>query len=123
MQDVDFTVKMVKIPVSDIDRAIVYYRDVLGLQEEFSVPQYGWSQFAVGNLPLCLYVPGMGGGRGVAGNCDSIHLSTTALGSTYKELSARGAIMPDGLHTGDDGTKFVDVHDPDGNIIKIAQAS
>lgn len=112
---------MIKIPVTDIARSIAFYRDVLGLPEEFSVPEYGWAQFHLGDLPFCLYIAGMGGGQGIAGGCDSVHLATPDLVTMHSALVERGALMPDGLRTGDNGTKYVDVYDPDGNIIKLVQ--
>lgn len=65
---------LVKIPVSSVETAVPYYRDVLGLEEQFSVPEYGWAQFLVGEFPIALYEPGPGGG-GSSGECDSVHFS------------------------------------------------
>ncbi len=54
-------VGLVKIPVTDLGRAATFYREVLGLPEEFAVPAYGWAQYSTEGVPLCLYISGRGG--------------------------------------------------------------
>jgi len=39
--------------VSDMDRAVRFYRDVLGLSLKFESP--GWSEFAMGEITLALH--------------------------------------------------------------------
>lgn len=114
-------ISLIKIPVSDIKQSITYYRDVLGLPESFAVPEYGWAQFQVGELPFCLYVPQMGGGGGVPGSCDSVHFAVPDAAVSYAELLERDAIIPGGLETSADGMTFFDLHDPNGNIIKVVE--
>lgn len=53
---------LIKIPVSDIEKSVAYYRDAMGLAKSFSVPEYGWAQLQLGKLPFCLYVLGKGSG-------------------------------------------------------------
>lgn len=114
-------ITLIKIPVSDIEKSISYYRDKVGLTESFSVPEYGWAQFQVGNLPFCLYDPAKGGGGGTPGTCDAIHFAVTDAEASYSALLAQGAIIPGGLETSADGMTFFDLHDPDGNVIKVVQ--
>lgn len=113
------TVQMVKIPVSDIEVAVPFYRDVLGLKEEFVMAEYGWAQFSVGQMPIALYVPGMGGGNGVAGQADCLHFATADEDAVRANL-VKAEIDPDKqLHQGDDGTRFFELQDPDGNQFKV----
>ncbi|MCA9915412.1 MAG: VOC family protein [Anaerolineae bacterium] len=115
----NITVQMVKIPVSDIDKAVPFYRDTLGLTEEFIVPEYGWAQFKAADVPLALYVPGMGGGNGKAGEADCLHLAITDADAFRVQLVA-GGIEPDGCyHQGNDGSAYFEVQDPDGNTFKV----
>lgn len=114
-------ITLIKIPVSNIEKSIAYYRDVVGLPESFSVPEYGWAQFAVGSLPFCLYDPGKGGGGGTPGTCDTVHFAVADASASYDVLTAKGAIIPGGLETSADGMTFFDLHDPDGNVIKVVQ--
>ncbi len=116
-------VKMVKIPVSDIEKAVPFYRDVLGLQEDFVVAEYGWAQFSAGNLPVALYVPGMGGGDGEAGKADCLHFSTSDEAGMRDQLTKAGVDPETHLHRGNDDTAFFELQDPDGNQFKIVLAA
>ncbi|WP_420627714.1 VOC family protein [Candidatus Leptofilum sp.] len=114
-------IALIKIPVSNIKQSVAYYRDVIGLPESFSVPEYGWAQLQLGNLPFCLYDPAKGGGGGTPGTCDALHFAVPDAAASHAELAERGAIIPGGLETSADGMTFFDLHDPDGNIIKVVQ--
>ncbi len=115
------SVLLVKIPVTDVARAAAFYREGLRLKEEFAAPEYGWAQFATGGVPLCLYVPGKGGGVGVPGHSDCVNLVVADAVRFHDEVAARwkgpvGAVMK----TGDGGVMF-EVRDPDGNTIRVVQ--
>ena len=38
----NFTIGLVKIPVTNFEAATHYYREVIGLEEEFAVEAFGW---------------------------------------------------------------------------------
>lgn len=113
------TVNLVKIPVSDIDKALPFYRDVLGLSEDFVAAEYGWAQLSSGNLPVALYVPGMGGGAGEAGAADGVHFAISDAGPLRERLTQAGLNPDDHSHQGNDGSTFFELHDPDGNTFKV----
>lgn len=113
----EIVVQMVKMPVSDIDKAVAFYRDILGLSEDFVVAEYGWAQLSAGNLPIALYVPGMGGGKAEAGKADHLHLAVTDL-DVFGHVLGQHNVQAQ-LHTGNDGTTFYELADPDGNVIKV----
>jgi len=114
------TVQMVKIPVSEIERAVPFYRDTLGLKEDFIMAEYGWAQFSAGNLPIALYVPGMGGGTGTAGQADCLHFSVSDVDS-FRARLVQADIDPDQhLHQGDDGMSYFELQDGDGNTFKVS---
>ena len=116
---VQLAVNMVKIPVTDIEKAVPFYRDVLGLTEEFIVAEYGWAQFNAGEFPIALYVAGKGGGNGVAGQTDSLHFSTDDDEGLRAQLAAADINPDEHRHTGADGAVFYELQDPDGNTFKI----
>jgi AraC-like DNA-binding protein/catechol 2,3-dioxygenase-like lactoylglutathione lyase family enzyme len=122
MSDSQFLIGLVKIPVTDFARATAFYREVLGLEEEFAVEAYGWAQYRTKPVPLCLYVAGAGGGDGTPGGDTGIHLVVPDAGVLCRELTQRGAILVCDLTTSDDGGSFFVVRDPDGNTLKICQA-
>jgi catechol 2,3-dioxygenase-like lactoylglutathione lyase family enzyme len=114
-------VGLVKLPVSDLNRAVAYYRDVLGFEEEFTAPEYGWSSLSAGEVKLGLYVPGMGGGDQTPGGSAGFQLQVHDLTSLHQHLAQRGAIMPEGVYTAADGMRCLIVHDPDGNQLQIGE--
>ena len=113
----ELVVQLVKIPVSDIDRALGFYRDILGLTPEFVMARYGWAQLRAGNLPLALYVPGMGGGAGEPGSADCLHFAVADDAPLRQRLATGGAPVPP-PQRGDDGSVFYELADPDGNRFK-----
>ena len=123
MSQPNYQLSLLKIPVSDIARSAAFYRDALGFAEQFVAEEYGWAQMQAGELPLGLYVPGMGGGDGPMGVGMGFHLSLLpdAFDALAAELLARGALVEDRVHEGDDGTAFLMVRDPDGNTLNIGR--
>lgn len=113
------TIKLVKIPISNFDKSLHYYRDILGLEEEFAVKQYGWAQFNAGGIPLCLYVEGMGGGDGSPGAETGFHLAVDDVEAAFKLLKKRKARFKSSLVTSDEGTAFFVLQDPDANTFKV----
>lgn len=114
------TVGFVKIPVSDFARACAFYRDTLGLTEDFAIDAFSWAQYSTGNLPLCLYVPGQGGGNRVPGGETGVQLRVENARAVFEAL--REHAVGD-LNEGDDGSVGFELRDPDGNTIQITQVA
>jgi len=116
-----YGLSLLKIPVTEINRSVAFFRDFLGLKEEFVADEYGWAQLSAGNLSLALYVPGKGGGEGTVGGSVGFHLTLAApeFDALSSDLLARGVLGEGRVHQGNDGTTFIDVVDPDGNVLKI----
>ena len=111
-------VGLVTIPVSDFEAACTFYRDVLGLHEDFAIEEYAWAQYATGTIPLCLYVPGRGGGQASPGGDTGIQLRIEDAAAAYELLAPHC----DGeLRRGDDGSINFVLRDPDGNRIQVLQ--
>ena len=115
-------VGLVKIPVTNFDKSTHYYREVLGLEEEFAVKAYGWAQYKTGNVPLCLYTVGQGGGDGLPGGEQGLHLEVDNLKEVYAEIKSRGGLFASDFVESDDGGLFFVVKDPDDNRFKIVQS-
>lgn len=116
-----FKLSLLKIPVVNLQRAVSFYRDTLGFEENFAADEYGWAQLSAGDLTLALFVPGMGGGDGSVGASVGFHLSLP--GAEFDELAdavqSAGVLVEDRVHKGNDGTTFIDIRDPDGNVLKV----
>jgi catechol 2,3-dioxygenase-like lactoylglutathione lyase family enzyme len=111
------SVGFVKIPVGDFARACSFYRDTLGLSEEFAAEAFGWAQYATGSVPICLYQEGMGGGAGKPGVDTGIQLRVSDARGAYEQLRAHASDFGEG----DDGSAGFTLRDPDGNTIQVIQ--
>ena len=114
---------LVKIPVTDFLEATHYYREVIGLEEEFAVPAYGWAQYKTDNLPLCLYEVGKGGGEGTPGHEVGFHLAVANIETFYADMKSRGGQFASDIVSSADGGMFFVLKDPDGNTFKVTQSA
>jgi hypothetical protein len=48
-------VDFVRYPVTDLDRAARFYREILGLSQELYNEQWQWAEFNCGNVTLALH--------------------------------------------------------------------
>jgi catechol 2,3-dioxygenase-like lactoylglutathione lyase family enzyme len=100
--------------VSDMDRAVAFYRDVLGL-ELSSRSGDEWAQFVAGPIQLGLHGAGSGGAR-VGG---TLAFTVSDLDARKAELAAKGVAI--GHEGGGDGRgpRFVEFTDPDANVLAL----
>ncbi len=117
----NFTIGLVKIPVTNFEVSTHYYREVLGLEEEFAVEAYGWAQYKTTNVPLCLYVVGQGGGDGKPGEEVGFHLVVDNIETIYAAIKHRGGQVASEIVNSADGGKFFVLRDPDDNTFKVLQ--
>jgi methylmalonyl-CoA/ethylmalonyl-CoA epimerase len=109
----------IAIPVSDLEQAVVFYRDVLGMQFLFEAPP-GLAFFDCGGVRLLLEVPAKGQPNQYA---SIIYYKVDDLPSAVKALKSRGvsfeqepelvAKMPD--HK----LWMAFLKDPDGNMLAL----
>lgn len=117
----DYKLGLLKIPVTDVEHSAKFYEEILHLELGFVVPEYGWAQMKAGETDLALYVPGKGGGeRQIGGNVDfHLVLEPRDFDELAPTLKDAGHLSENMIHTGNDGSTFIDVYDPDKNIIKV----
>jgi catechol 2,3-dioxygenase-like lactoylglutathione lyase family enzyme len=111
-------VGLVKIPVSDFGRARAFYRETLGLHEDFAVEDFGWAQYSTASVPICLYVEGQGGGAGAPGGDTGIQLRVADARAAYERLRDHARDHGEG----EDGSVSFTLVDPDGNALQVLQA-
>src|ERR1051325_4550345 len=114
------------IIVSNMDRSVGFYRDILGLNLKFQSPD--WTEFDMGTTTLALH----GGGKPSpprveapsethAGSA-SIGFSVDNLDAAYEDLQKKGArfVMPPKTQEAE-GIRLAVLLDPDGLGISLAQ--
>ena len=112
------TVGQVLVPVTDLDRAIGFYRDTLGLPFLFAAPPQ-MSFFQAGNVRLLVGVPEkLPIERGSA-----IYFKVADIQAVYDTLKSRGAAMgtpPHVVHrTPTMHLWLCEFRDPDGNTLAL----
>ena len=70
--------------VSDMNRAVKFYRDVLGFQLKFE--SHGWSEFVTGETTLALHPASQ---KNAAGNIE-LGFTVTDVQEFHKEMGAKG---------------------------------
>lgn len=70
--------------VADMNRAVKFYRDVLGLQLKFESP--GWSEFATGETTLALHPATTKHSPGAV----ELGFTVIDIQNSYQDLSAKG---------------------------------
>ena len=109
---------VVTIFVSDMDRAVAFYSETLGLTLEHRYENH-WAQINAGGCPIGLHGPGDGPTPGTPG---SIQLGLSVEGSIedcVTALEARGVTFK-GPIVDDGPVKLAFFGDPDGNELYLA---
>ena len=117
----EYHFSFIKVPVKDVMVSSAFYCDVLGWKQEFVAEEYGWAQLSSGALGLALYEVGKGGGNRVIGGTVDFHLWLQGddFDPLAKTLLDQGHLSEGMIHSGNDGFTFIDILDPDGNILKV----
>ncbi|GGS85472.1 VOC family protein [Streptomyces cinerochromogenes] len=109
----------VTLPVSDQDRALRFYRDVLGFEvtADRGMPQGRWLQVAPKGAQTVFTLSGPGMGGFEPGSARGIMLVTTDVDADCARLAAAGATVqgPDELPWG----RMASFADPDGNGLML----
>jgi catechol 2,3-dioxygenase-like lactoylglutathione lyase family enzyme len=101
--------------VADMDRAVAFYRDVLGLSLEYRSGNE-WAQFAAGPVKIGLHGTGSAGEARGGG---TLAFTVADLDTSKAKLADRGVAL--GHEGGGDrlGPRFVEFTDPDGNALAL----
>jgi predicted enzyme related to lactoylglutathione lyase len=111
----------IHISVTDVERSVAFYRDVLGLEHLFTVPGQPMAFFRAGEVRLYLGVPESERFR----SRPVIYYRVEDLDATYAAVVERGAVpleKPQKVH--DDGATSLHmafVADPDGNPVGLME--
>jgi len=114
-------VGQIHISITDLERSVAFYRDVLGLEHLFTVPGQPMAFFQAGDVRIYLGVPENDRFR----SRPVIYYRVEGLDATYAAVVERGAASlekPQKVH--DDGTASLHmafVEDPDGNPVGLME--
>ena len=110
-------VDFVPVPTRDMETAVAFYGDTLGLRRSVYMPERHFAEFETGNLTLSIINPeGMGMDHHVARNAIALHVDDVA--DARARLEAAGVtFMGDTLDTGVCHMAFF--ADPDGNALML----
>lgn len=112
----------VNIFVTDLDRAVEFYQDKLGLTLECSSPEHGYASLSAGPVRLGLAVPGPDQAD-LVGRHTGVGLNVEDLESVHKRLSALNVKFSQPPTRQPWGGFMALVDDPDGNVFYLDQIS
>jgi catechol 2,3-dioxygenase-like lactoylglutathione lyase family enzyme len=126
---VDYTLELIVVPVSDVDRAKAFYLEQAGF--ELLVDSSAGPDFRIVQLTppgsACSIAIGTGIGSMAPGSLHGLHLVVSDIEAARDELVARGTEVGDIFHFGEAGqtpgvdperrsyATFMPFQDPDGN--------
>jgi catechol 2,3-dioxygenase-like lactoylglutathione lyase family enzyme len=103
--------------VQDMDASVQFYRDILGLQNEYSSPH--WSSFRLGESRLGLHPPFQGGSAEAKGGGWVLGVETDDISRLNLLLTEKGVAT--GAYHDTPGGVVMDFQDPDGNRLQAIQ--
>lgn len=115
------------VAVSDLPRAIAFYRDALGLEEIESVPHVV-TTLACGGTRVEVYESQFAGSNKATAisfevsDLDAVMADLRQKGVTFEEYDQPGIKTENGIATAD-GIRSAWAKDPDGNILAIGEFS
>lgn len=101
--------------VPDMDAAVAFYRDTLGLNVKFQDGDK-WTQFDVGGTQVAIATPAPG--QVDPGSNATVVLQVDDLAATRADLTARGIAVSEVIGMGDHGSFFT-CRDPAGNVVQF----
>lgn len=108
----------IAVPVSDIERAILFYRDTLGMRFLFQAPP-GLAFFDLSGVRLMLDGPA----KAQAGSSSVIYYKVPDLYAAFETLSAQGVLFEAKPHLiaklPDHELWMAFFRDPDGNLLSL----
>jgi lactoylglutathione lyase len=111
----------VNVFVSDIDRAVAFYRDALGFDLKFADAEHGYASLQAGLVAMGLALPG--DQPGLVGRHTGVGLVVDDLESEHERLLGLGVTfsMPPSRQPW--GGFMALVEDPDGNVLYLDEVS
>src|SRR4051812_2946070 len=111
------------VPVSDVDRAIAFYCETLGLEKRVDVPfggDYRWVEVAPAGADTTIAIAPPPPGKTAGGMETGICLHTDDVDTVHGDLKAKGVDIDDEVsRMGDPVPPMAWLRDPDKNVLMI----
>jgi len=121
----DYKLYAVRIFVTDWDRAIRFYTEILGMRATYRNDEIGWAQMATGEGQLALerVDPSDQEGKALVGRFVGVSLQVPDIPATYKTLVERGVEFVAPPEKQPWGGVLAHLRDPDGNVLTLLGSS
>jgi catechol 2,3-dioxygenase-like lactoylglutathione lyase family enzyme len=112
-------VDFVSVPTRDLERAVEFYGDKLGLRRSMYKPERNFAEFETGTVTLTVMDPERMGVGEFSPNANHLALQVDDVAARKAELESRGVefARPDVFDTGVCHMAFFE--DPDGNALML----
>jgi predicted enzyme related to lactoylglutathione lyase len=111
-------VDFVSVPTTDLERAVAFYGDTLGLRRSVYRPERNFAEFETGTVTLSVVDPEKMGIGSFSPNRNHLALHVEDVAAARSTLQARGVeFAGDIFDTGVCHMAFL--HDPDGNALML----
>jgi catechol 2,3-dioxygenase-like lactoylglutathione lyase family enzyme len=112
------TVRCVTFHVSDVERAVRFYEETLGLEKKYEFPSY--AGFECGGTEIGL-IPTLGERQKASPMSPSVEFLVDDVKKFCDRLKCAGVKFIEELHDEPWGGRQASFADPDGNILEIVQ--
>ena len=110
---------LVQMRVSDLDRAVRFYQEVLGFEVRLRSDSLKWAELTFGIPGVAV---GLGMGPEVKGSGSvSLNIGVKDVDAARKLLETKGVVFAGETMVVPDKVKLAEFSDPDGNRIRLAE--
>jgi catechol 2,3-dioxygenase-like lactoylglutathione lyase family enzyme len=121
MEPLDYRLMLVRVWVTDFDRAVRFYTDTLGMKLAFRSDELGWAQLSTAGAELALSDRGESdaGEEYLVGRFVGASLAVDDIEKRYEILRARGVEFLRPPEKMPWGGVLAHLRDPDGNVLTL----
>lgn len=110
---------VISIGVSDLDRAIEWYKDALGLELVYKLEQYGWCEMSTATKHVTI---GLGQNEDLKTGGATPTFGVADIDAARKHLESKDVRFDGDTYEIEGMVKLATFYDPDGNSFMLAQS-